>query len=174
MSSHRKALAVILFFWLPAMILTLSQETGESRDLRLGEEAREDIVREMAGRIRAGESLEVYVDPDALPVAGEEEIYDFPADYFDPSASSGNIGTFSASGKTGTGRIVQGEHADGGSSSEGRASRPKTHRSTAHTGRSRSLRSAANSRYGRVPGKSNSAMVPDACRDLLRQEPPGI
>ena len=103
MSSHRKALAVILFFWLPAMILTLSQETGESRDLRLGEEAREDIVREMAGRIRAGESLEVYVDPDALPVAGEEEIYDFPADYFDPSASSGNIGTFSASRKNRTG-----------------------------------------------------------------------
>lgn len=104
MSSHRKALAVILFFWLPAMILTLSQEAGESRDLRLVEEAREDTVRDIVGRIRSGESPEVYVNPDALPVAGEEEFYD---------ASSDNSAT------DGT---AQDEQADGGSSSEGHMS----------------------------------------------------
>lgn len=110
MTSSRKALVLILFFWLPAVILFLSSESGEIRDLRLREDAREDAVRDMVGRIRSssGESPEVFVDPDVLPVAGEE-LYD----------TSSEFGNSAADG------IAQDEHAkgwtslDGGFSSDG-------------------------------------------------------
>ena len=100
MTSSRKALVLILFFWLPAVILFLSSESGEIRDLRLREDAREDAVRDMVGRIRSesGESPEMFVDPDVLPVAGEEELYD---------VSSGNSATDG---------LAQDEHAKSGSS----------------------------------------------------------
>ena len=100
MTSSRKALVLILFFWLPAVILFLSSESGEIRDLRLREDAREDAVRDMVGRIRSesGKSPEMFVDPDVLPVAGEEELYD---------VSSGNSVTDG---------IAQDEHAKSGSS----------------------------------------------------------
>jgi len=101
MTSSRKALVLILFFWLPAVILFLSSESGEIRDLRLREDAREDAVRDMVGRIRSesGESPEVFVDPDVLPVAGEE-LYD----------TSSEFGNSAADG------IAQDDHAEGGSS----------------------------------------------------------
>ncbi len=107
MSSHRKALAVILFFWLPAVILFLSSESGGIRDLRLREDARDDTVRDIVGMIRSGESPEVFVDPDVLPVAGEEEFYD---------ASSDN------SAADGTAQDEQAEvsSSDGGFASDGR------------------------------------------------------
>lgn len=106
MTSSRKALVLILFFWLPAVILFLSSESGEIRDLRLREDAREDAVRDMVGRIRSGsgESPEMFVDPDVLPVSGEEELYD---------VSSGNSATDG---------IAQDGHADGNSTSENYAS----------------------------------------------------
>ena len=104
MTSSRKALALILFFWFPAVILFLSSESGEIRDLRLREDAREDAVRDMVGRIRSesGESPEVFVDPDVLPVAGEE-LYD----------TSSEFGNSAADG------LAQDDHAEGGSSSDG-------------------------------------------------------
>lgn len=100
MTSSRKALAFILFFWLPAVILFLSSESGEIRDLRLREDAREDAVRDMVGRIRSesGESPEVFVDPDVLPVAGEEESYDWPSDLFETPAGPDNGRTSSDGG----------------------------------------------------------------------------
>ena len=104
MTSSRKALVLILFFWLHAVILFLSSESGEIRDLRLREDAREDAVRDMVGRIRSesGESPEVFVDPDVLPVAGEE-LYD----------TSSEFGNSAADG------LAQDDHAEGGSSSDG-------------------------------------------------------
>ena len=104
MTSSRKALVLILFFWLPAVILFLSSESGEIRDLRLREDAREDAVRDMVGRIRSesGESPEMFVDPDVLPVAGEE-LYD----------TSSEFGNSAADG------LAQDDHAEGGSSSDG-------------------------------------------------------
>ena len=100
MSSHRKALVLILFFWFLSVFLHLSSEAGRSRDLRVQEDAREDAVRDMVGRIRSGsgESPEVYVDPDALPVAGEEESYDWPSDLFEPPAGPDNGRTSSDGG----------------------------------------------------------------------------
>ena len=109
MSSHRKALVLILFFWFLSVFLHLSSEAGRSRDLRVQEDAREDTVRDMVGRIRSesGESPEVFVDPDVLPVAGEEEFYD---------ASSDN------SAADGTAQDEQAEvsSSDGGFASDGR------------------------------------------------------
>lgn len=124
MSSHRKALVLILFFWLPAVILFLSSEFGEIRDLRLREDAREDAVRDMVGRIRSesGESPEVFVDPDVLPVAGEEESYDWPSDLFETPAGPDNGRTSSDSGNSATDGIAQDGHADGNSTSENYAS----------------------------------------------------
>lgn len=100
MSSHRKALVLILFFWFLSVFLHLSSEAGRSRDLRVQEDAREDTVRDMVGRIRSesGESPEVYVDPDVLPVAGEEESYDWPSDLFEPPAGPDNGRTSSDGG----------------------------------------------------------------------------
>ena len=100
MSSHRKALVLILFFWFLSVFLHLSSEAGRSRDLRVQEDAREDAVRDMVGRIRSGsgESPEVYVDPDVLPVAGEEESYDWPSDLFEPPAGPDNGRTSSDGG----------------------------------------------------------------------------
>lgn len=124
MTSSRKALVLILFFWLPAVILFLSSESGEIRDLRLREDAREDAVRDMVGRIRSGsgESPEVFVDPDVLPVAGEEESYDWPSDLFEPPAGPDNGRTSSDSGNSATDGIAQDGHADGNSTSENYAS----------------------------------------------------
>lgn len=104
MTSSRKALVLILFFWFFTVFLHLSSEAGRSRDLRLREDAREDAVRDMVGRIRSesGESPEMFVDPDVLPVAGEE-LYDTSSE-FGHSAADG---------------IAQDEHAKGGSSSDG-------------------------------------------------------
>ncbi len=100
MSSHRKALVLILFFWFLSVFLHLSSEAGRSRDLRVQEDAREDTVRDMVERIRSesGESPEVFVDPDALPVAGEEESYDWPSDLFEPPAGPDNGRTSSDGG----------------------------------------------------------------------------
>lgn len=105
MTSSRKALVLILFFWLPAVILFLSSESGEIRDLRLREDAREDAVRDMVGRIRSGsgESPEVFVDPDVLPVAGEEESYDWPSDLFETPAGPDNGRTSSEGGDSSDG-----------------------------------------------------------------------
>ncbi len=104
MTSSRKALAFILFFWFFTVFLHLSSEAGRSRDLRLREDAREDAVRDMVGRIRSesGESPEMFVDPDVLPVAGEE-LYD----------TSSEFGNSAADG------LAQDDHAEGGSSSDG-------------------------------------------------------
>ena len=100
MSSHRKALVLILFFWFLSVFLHLSSEAGRSRDLRVQEDAREDTVRDMVERIRSesGESPEVFVDPDVLPVAGEEESYDWPSDLFEPPAGPDNGRTSSDGG----------------------------------------------------------------------------
>ena len=100
MSSHRKALVLILFFWFLSVFLHLSSEAGRSRDLRVQEDAREDTVRDMVERIRSesGESPEVFVDPDALPVAGEWESYDWPSDRFEPPAGPDNGRTSSDGG----------------------------------------------------------------------------
>ena len=100
MSSHRKALVLILFFWFLSVFLHLSSEAGRSRDLRVQEDAREDTVRDMVERIRSesGESPEVFVDPDALPIAGEEESYDWPSDLFEPPAGPDNGRTSSDGG----------------------------------------------------------------------------
>lgn len=105
MTSSRKALVLILFFWLPAVILFLSSEFGEIRDLRLREDAREDAVRDMVGRIRSesGESPEMFVDPDVLPVAGEEESYDWPSDLFETPAGPDNGRTSSEGGDSSDG-----------------------------------------------------------------------
>lgn len=124
MTSSRKALVLILFFWLPAVILFLSSESGEIRDLRLREDAREDAVRDMVGRIRSesGKSPEMFVDPDVLPVAGEEESYDWPSDLFETPAGPVNGRTSSDSGNSATDGIAQDGHADGNSTSENYAS----------------------------------------------------
>ena len=110
MFSHRKALVLILFFWFLSVFLHLSSEAGRSRDLRVQEDAREDTVRDMVGRIRSesGESPEVYVDPDALPVAGEE-LYD----------TSSEFGNSAADGIAQDGHAEGGTSLDVGSSSEG-------------------------------------------------------
>lgn len=124
MSSHRKALVLILFFWFLSVFLHLSSEAGRSRDLRVQEDAREDTVRDMVERIRSesGESPEVYVDPDVLPVAGEEESYDWPSDLFEPPAGPDNGRASSDSGNSATDGIAQDGHADGNSTSENYAS----------------------------------------------------
>lgn len=100
MTSSRKALAFILFFWFFTVFLHLSSEAGRSRDLRLREDAREDAVRDMVGRIRSEsvESPEMFVDPDVLPVAGEEESYDWPSDLFETPAGPDNGRTSSDGG----------------------------------------------------------------------------
>ena len=105
MTSSRKALACILFFWFFTVFLHLSSEAGRSRDLRLREDAREDAVRDMVGRIRSesGESPEMFVDPDVLPVAGEEESYDWPSDLFETPAGPDNGRTSSEGGDSSDG-----------------------------------------------------------------------
>ena len=77
MFSHRKALVLVLVFWLLGVSAILAGILFRRAAARSAEDSREEEIREMVSRICGEEGREILVPEDALPVSGEED-YGFP------------------------------------------------------------------------------------------------
>ncbi len=102
MFSHRKALVLVLVFWLLGVFAILAGIFVRRAEARSAEDSREEEIRDMVSRICGEEDLEILVPEDALPVSGEEdsgfpyETSRFPESETDPPENSSGEDTDSS------------------------------------------------------------------------------